>query len=142
MFCKFSECELQGVSSDQVLQMPITGLPSNSCGGMPLFFIPCTINEAVLSPAAKPAGASKFLSFHIYVKSCFKISRDVLKNNIQFVLLIESKADNSFIIYFHLINGLIESWRPALKLLKFQFLQSRFNSNSSVIDINISFHML
>src|SRR5882757_10801194 len=33
------KCALQGVSSDQVLQMPITGLPSNSSEGMPWFFI-------------------------------------------------------------------------------------------------------
>ena len=32
-------CALQGVSSDQLLQMPITGRPSNRCGGKPWFFI-------------------------------------------------------------------------------------------------------
>ena len=30
---------LQGVSSDQVLQMPMTGRPSNTCDGMPWFLI-------------------------------------------------------------------------------------------------------
>ena len=33
------KCELQGTSSDHVLQMPITGRPSNWSWGMPLFFI-------------------------------------------------------------------------------------------------------
>src|SRR6185312_6988596 len=33
------KCALQGVSSLQVLQIPITGFPRNSCAGMPWFFI-------------------------------------------------------------------------------------------------------
>ena len=33
------KCALHGVSSDQVLQMPMIGLPSNSWSGMPWFFI-------------------------------------------------------------------------------------------------------
>ena len=32
------KCALQGVSSDQVLQMPMTGRPSNWSWGKPLFF--------------------------------------------------------------------------------------------------------
>ena len=36
---KSLKCALQGVNSLQVLQMPITGLPSNISGGMPWFFI-------------------------------------------------------------------------------------------------------
>jgi hypothetical protein len=30
---------LQGVNSDQVLQMPMTGRPSNICWGVPWFFM-------------------------------------------------------------------------------------------------------
>jgi hypothetical protein len=33
------KCALQGVNSEKVLQMPITGLPSNASSGRPLFFI-------------------------------------------------------------------------------------------------------
>src|SRR5690606_4565169 len=41
-------CALHGVSSDQVLQMPITGRPSNSSAGNPWFFIQLRCIEASL----------------------------------------------------------------------------------------------
>ena len=46
------KCALQGVSSDQVLQMPMTGRPSSRCGGRPWFFIHerCTMLSMPGSP--------------------------------------------------------------------------------------------
>ena len=43
---------LQGVSSDQVLQMPMTGRPSKELGGMPSFFIQlrCIMESRLLPP--------------------------------------------------------------------------------------------
>jgi hypothetical protein len=43
------KCALQGVSSLQVLQMPMTGLPWNSWSGMPWFFIQLRYMKPFLS---------------------------------------------------------------------------------------------
>src|SRR4051794_16175686 len=43
------KCALHGVSSDQVLQMPMTGRPSNSWSGMPWFFIQLRYMKPFLS---------------------------------------------------------------------------------------------
>lgn len=43
------KCALQGVSSDQVLQMPMIGRPSNSWSGMPWFFIQLRYMKPFLS---------------------------------------------------------------------------------------------
>jgi hypothetical protein len=40
---------LQGVSSDQVLQMPMMGRPSNAWSGMPWFFIQLRYMKPFLS---------------------------------------------------------------------------------------------
>src|SRR6218665_117600 len=42
-------CALQGVSSDQVLQMPMIGRPSNAWSGMPWFFIQLRCMKPFLS---------------------------------------------------------------------------------------------
>jgi hypothetical protein len=43
------KCALHGVSSDQVLQMPTMGRPSNSWSGMPWFFIQLRYMKPFLS---------------------------------------------------------------------------------------------
>ena len=43
------KCALQGVSSDQVLQMPMMGLPWNSWSGIPWFFIQLRYMKPFLS---------------------------------------------------------------------------------------------
>ncbi len=47
------KCALQGVSSDQVLQMPMTGRPSNWSCGMPRFFIQRAVDEADRGPRGR-----------------------------------------------------------------------------------------
>src|SRR6218665_2197088 len=42
-------CAVQGVSSDQVLQMPMIGRPSNAWSGMPWFFIQLRCMKPFLS---------------------------------------------------------------------------------------------
>ncbi len=49
------KCALQGVSSDQVLQMPMTGLPWNSWSGMPWFFIQLRYMKPFLSAVPNQA---------------------------------------------------------------------------------------
>src|SRR3982750_1733006 len=49
------KCALHGVSSDQVLQMPMIGLPSNSWAGMPWFFIPLRYMKPFLSAVPNQA---------------------------------------------------------------------------------------
>ena len=51
---------LQGVSSDQVLQMPITGRPSNKSAGKPWFFIQDAVIDVVAAVAAEPFGRAQF----------------------------------------------------------------------------------
>ena len=49
---------MQGVSSDQVLQMPITGRPSNRSAGKALVLHPAAVEKAVLVRMAEPGGAA------------------------------------------------------------------------------------
>ena len=56
------KCALQGVSSDQVLQMPITGRPSNRSCGQALVLHPGAVNEAVAVGLAEPLGAAELLA--------------------------------------------------------------------------------
>ena len=50
---------LQGVSSLQVLQMPMMGLPWNSWSGMPLVLHPGAVHETVLVLGAEPFGGAQ-----------------------------------------------------------------------------------
>ncbi len=52
---------LQGVSSDQVLQMPMTGRPSNKMRRETLVLHPGAMNEAVAILLAEPMGGTKGL---------------------------------------------------------------------------------
>ena len=49
------KCALQGVSSDQVLQMPITGRPSKASGRHALVLHPAAVHHRVLAGSAEPA---------------------------------------------------------------------------------------
>ena len=51
-------CALQGVSSDQVLQMPMTGRPSNTSAGSALVPHPAAVDEAVLVVLPEPGGGA------------------------------------------------------------------------------------
>ena len=51
---------LQGVSSDQVLQMPMIGRPSNSWSGMPWFFIQLRYMKPFLSAVPNHSAERSF----------------------------------------------------------------------------------
>ena len=55
------KCALQGVSSEKVLQMPITGRPSKASSGRPEFFIQERwMNASLLSPPNQACERSGF----------------------------------------------------------------------------------
>ena len=71
------KCALQGVSSDQVLQMPMTGRPSNSVVGQALVLHPAAVDEAVARRAAEPVLRAQLLRLvghaivrHVVVRPC------------------------------------------------------------------------
>ena len=84
------KCPLQGVSSLQVLQMPITGLPSNISGGAPWFFI-----QARYIKPSLPLRPNQF-----WLRNLFSSTRClfVVYRFIFFVVL--SKIDLSILIKF------------------------------------------
>src|SRR5471032_3218326 len=55
------KCALHGVSSDQVLQMPTMGRPSNSWSGMPWFFIQLRYMKPFLSAEPNHSAERNFL---------------------------------------------------------------------------------
>ena len=57
------KCALQGVSSDQVLQIPITGLPLNSYDRNSLVLHPGTIDKSIFS----------FFPNQFWLRNCFSI---------------------------------------------------------------------
>src|SRR5450830_1669972 len=63
------KCALHGVSSDQVLQMPMIGRPSNSWSGMPWFFIQLRYMKPFLS-AVPNHWAERSLGFDSDMGAC------------------------------------------------------------------------
>src|SRR5882672_8407164 len=68
------KCALHGVNSDQVLQMPITGRPSNRSAGKPWFFIQLRWTKLPLS--SPPNHSWERSLFCLVMASCFDCSGD------------------------------------------------------------------
>src|SRR5439155_25922756 len=67
---------LQGVSSDQVLQMPMIGLPWNSWSGMPWFFIQLRYMKPFLSWVPNHAAERSSGLFFVFLVSDTRPSID------------------------------------------------------------------
>ncbi len=66
---------MHGVSSDQVLQMPITGRPSNAWSGMPWFFIQLRYMKPFLS-AVPNHSAERSLRLGVVMVGCERKMRN------------------------------------------------------------------
>ena len=68
------KCALQGVSSDQVLQMPMTGRPSNTSAGRPWFFIQLRCMKPSRSCAPNHAALRNACFFFVIVRHRFLLA--------------------------------------------------------------------